>query len=71
MNQPSDVAAHIIQVGADATTHGKALFVSGGNAFDIEEGIERTQPQWLGEKNSREMDAGQAVLGVVSFSSNG
>ncbi|KIW67668.1 hypothetical protein PV04_06900 [Phialophora macrospora] len=64
MNQPADVAKYIIQVTASPTTHGKALFVTGGNAVDIEEGINRTEPQWLGEKNSRELNAGQVILGL-------
>ncbi|OCT52098.1 putative oxidoreductase,short chain dehydrogenase [Cladophialophora carrionii] len=64
MNQPSDVAKYIIQVTASPTAHGKALFVTGGNAVDIEEGINRTEPQWLGEKNSRELNAGQVILGL-------
>lgn len=66
LNTPSDVAKYIIQVTAEPTTHGKALFVTGGNAVDIEEGLNRTEPTWLGEKNSRELNAGQAILGLVS-----
>ncbi|KIW13257.1 hypothetical protein PV08_08444 [Exophiala spinifera] len=64
MNTPSDVAKYIIQVTADQTAHGKALFVTGGNAVDIEEGLNRTEPQWLGEKNSRELNEGQVILGL-------
>ena len=67
MNQPSDVAKFIIQVTADESTHGKALFVTGGNAVDIEEGMNRTEPQWLGEKNSHDLNAGQVILGLVSL----
>lgn len=66
MNQPGDVARYIIQVSADQRAHGKALFVTGGNAVDIEEGLNRTEPEWLGEKNSRELNAGQVILGLVS-----
>lgn len=66
MNTPGDVAKYIIQVTADQTAHGKALFVTGGNAVDIEEGLNRTEPQWLGEKNSRELNEGQVILGLVS-----
>ncbi|KIV78856.1 hypothetical protein PV11_06465 [Exophiala sideris] len=64
MNKPSDVARYIIQVSADQQAHGKALFVTGGNAVDIEEGLNRTEPQWLGEKNSRELNQGQVILGL-------
>lgn len=67
MNTPGDVAKYIIQVTADQTANGKALFVTGGNAVDIEEGLNRTEPQWLGEKNSRELNEGQVILGLVSF----
>ncbi|KAG9783468.1 hypothetical protein KCU88_g3020, partial [Aureobasidium melanogenum] len=64
MNTPSDVARYIIQVAADERTHGKALFVTGGTAVDIEEGLNRTEPVWLGEKNSRELNEGQVILGL-------
>lgn len=69
MNTPADVARYIVQVTAEPTTNGKALFVTGGNAVDIEEGLNRTEPVWLGEKNSRELNAGQVILGLVSLRS--
>jgi len=64
MNTPLDVAKYIIQVTADPKAHGKGLFVTGGNAVDIEEGLNRTEPEWLGEKNSRELNEGQVILGL-------
>jgi hypothetical protein len=67
LNTPADVARYIIQVTAEPQTHGKALFVTGGNAVDIEEGLATTQPLWLGEKNSKEFNLGQEILGLVSF----
>lgn len=66
LNTPADVARYIIQVTAEPQTHGKALFVTGGNAVDIEEGLATTQPLWLGEKNSKEFNLGQEILGLVS-----
>ena len=41
--------------------------MTGGKAVDIEEGINRTEPVWLGEKNARELNVGQGILGLVSF----
>lgn len=67
LNTPLDVARHVIQVSADPKAHGKALFVSGGKAVDIEEGLNQTEPQWLGEKHSHDLNEGQVVLGLVSF----
>ncbi|KEF51188.1 uncharacterized protein A1O9_12802 [Exophiala aquamarina CBS 119918] len=64
LNTPADVARYIIQVTAEPATHGKALFITGGNAVDIEEGLAKTQPQWLGEKNSRDFTLGQEILGL-------
>ena len=68
MNTPLDVARYIIQASADQKAHGKALYVAGGNAVDIEEGIWKLEPQWLGEKNSRDLREGQIIMGVVSSS---
>jgi hypothetical protein len=28
--------------------NGKILYVEGGQAWDIEEGLERTKPEWMG-----------------------
>jgi len=44
--------------------NGEALYVEGGRAWGIEEGIDRTQPQWMGEKQSRDFLKGQEVLGT-------
>jgi hypothetical protein len=66
INTPLDVAKYTIQVTADPQANGKALYITGGNAFDIEAGLRETQPQWLGPKNSQELEQGQVILGVVS-----
>lgn len=66
MNQPHDVAKIIVQCSADQSLNGTAIFVSGGKFFDTEEGVDRTLPQWLGEKNAQEFLKGQEVLGLVS-----
>lgn len=68
MNTPLDVAKYTIQATADPKAHGKVLYVTGGKAFDIEEGIWRLEPQWLGEQNSRDLEMGQVILGLVSLS---
>ena len=68
MNTPEDVARMIVQCALDRSLNGKAVFVSGGRGFDTEEGIERTQPQWMGEKNSKEFQKGQDLLGLVRSS---
>lgn len=67
LNAPDDVARIILQCAADQALHGKAVYVADGKGFDIEEGLERLEPEWLGEKQARDLAKGQAVLGTVSM----
>ncbi|KAH7020498.1 short-chain dehydrogenase/reductase SDR [Ilyonectria destructans] len=66
MNSPGDVARIILQCNGDKTVHGKAVYVADGKGFDIEEGIGRTEPDWLGEKQAIDLAKGQLVLGTGS-----
>ncbi|KAI4765409.1 putative 3-hydroxyacyl-CoA dehydrogenase [Aureobasidium sp. EXF-3400] len=63
-NKAIDVAKVIAGVMVAKSLNGEALYVEGGRAWGIEEGIERTQPQWMGEKQSRDFQRGQEVLGT-------
>lgn len=67
MNQPVDVARMIVQCAADGGLNGKAIFVTGGRGFDTEEGIDRTQPEWMGKENAVAFHRGQEILGLVSL----
>ena len=49
---------------AAQSLNGEALYVEGNRAWAIEQGIESTQPQWMGEEQSRDFDKGQQVLGT-------
>ena len=66
LNAPADVARFILQCASDDSLNGRAVFVSGGRGFDTEEGVDRTQPQWMGEANSEVFQRGQRILGLVS-----
>lgn len=63
-NKAIDVARVIAGVMVAESLNGEALYVEGGRAWGMEEGIERTQPQWMGEKQSRDFQKGQEVLGT-------
>ncbi|KAK5202637.1 hypothetical protein LTR96_011374 [Exophiala xenobiotica] len=49
----------------DSTTglNGRALYVLGGEAYDIEEGLDRTEDLWLGKGISRKLERAQKGLG--------
>ncbi|KAH6962362.1 short-chain dehydrogenase/reductase SDR [Ilyonectria sp. MPI-CAGE-AT-0026] len=66
VNSPGEVARIILQCNGDKNIHGKAIYVAGGKGFDIEEGINRTEPDWLGEKQAIDLEKGQQVLGTGS-----
>lgn len=63
VNRPLDVAKVMARVLGDKELNGKSMFVEGGRAWEIEANIDRLQPQWLGEENSRTLLRGQQVLG--------
>ena len=63
VNQPEDVARVILEMAGEGGGNGKAVFVEGGRGWDIEEGINRCEEQWLGEVVSRTLARGQEVLG--------
>ncbi|KAH9204798.1 hypothetical protein DL95DRAFT_348940 [Leptodontidium sp. 2 PMI_412] len=48
---PDDVAKFIQQVTVDPKLNGRGVYVGAYRAFDIEEGLDRTLPQWLGQVN--------------------
>lgn len=48
---------------ADPKLNGGALLVEGGRAWEVEQGIDRTQPQWMGERLSADFLKGQELLG--------
>ena len=66
VNQPIDVGNVLLDVTRSEDIHGKAFYIEGGRAWEIEDNIDRLEPQWLGEEQSRILEKGQAVLGNVS-----
>lgn len=48
--------------GAKVPFAGKILWIAGGEAYEIEDGIQGLEPQWLGEENSRVLAKGQDFL---------
>jgi hypothetical protein len=68
VNAPSDLAPVILAFCAEEGLYGKGVYVEGGRNWEIEEGIVRTMPEWLGEGPTRRLWEGLGVVGKVSFS---
>jgi hypothetical protein len=62
-NTPEDVAGVIAGVAADGKTHGGALYVEGGRAWNVEEGILKSRKEWLGAEREEALETGTRVLG--------
>jgi hypothetical protein len=74
-NEPEDVANSILicatanrgkegvrHEGAEMPFAGKIVWVAGGESYEIEDEIQRLEPEWLGEENSRVLKRGQDFL---------
>ena len=66
MNSAEDIAQMILGVSVDENLNGESIYVEGGRGWAMEEGLERTQPQWLGESAASNLAKGQAFLGTGS-----
>lgn len=72
-NEPQDVGKAIIlcatanwgreqHKGAAMPFAGKILWISGGKSYEIEDNLQRLEPEWLGKENSAVLKKGQDFL---------
>jgi hypothetical protein len=66
VNTPLDVAKIALGVACESNMNGKGIYVEGGRGWEIEDNINRLEPQWLGEEPSKSLAKGQQLLGRVS-----
>lgn len=62
-NEPEDVARVIVGVMADSGLNGGTLYIEGGRAWNVEAGLMKLKPQWIGEKQNSDLDKGTALMG--------
>lgn len=62
-NTSLDVAKVTAGMICDSDMNGKSMYVEGGRAWEIEDNLDRLEPQWLGDEPSRSLARGQEVLG--------
>lgn len=63
MNSPEDVAKVVVGVLSESCLNGGTMYIEGGRCWNIEEGLLKTRPQWLGERQTADLDRGTQVLG--------
>ncbi|KAE8381781.1 putative 3-hydroxyacyl-CoA dehydrogenase [Aspergillus bertholletiae] len=73
VNGPEDIASVLVAIAAAGPDwdnklqrglHGRAIYVLGGQSYDIEEGLDKTEPIWLGKDASAKVKLAQQSLGV-------
>ncbi|KAK4928405.1 hypothetical protein LTR49_004812 [Elasticomyces elasticus] len=62
-NEPEDVARVIVGVLADGKINGGTMYIEGGRAWNVEEGLLKTRHEWLGEKQEKDLDRGTQLMG--------
>jgi hypothetical protein len=62
-NMPEDVASILAGVASDSSLNGEAVYVEGGRGWKIEQSKIDLRPQWLGERQTKDLDEGTRVLG--------
>ena len=55
-NEPVGVARALLLPSIRSDLNGKSLFVAGHEIVDFEEGLAKTQPQWMGQLLSEHVD---------------
>lgn len=61
-NQADDVAKALLMPVCRPDINGKSFFVEGGRIVDFEDKILETQPQWMGQRLSDDVNEGQRRL---------
>jgi NAD(P)-dependent dehydrogenase (short-subunit alcohol dehydrogenase family) len=62
INTADDIAETILGEMTTEGFYGKAVYVEGGKNWEIEEGLDRTMPQWVGEEPARRIKEALAVV---------
>jgi NAD(P)-dependent dehydrogenase (short-subunit alcohol dehydrogenase family) len=69
-NSPDEVALSIAGLLTEKDMYGKGIYVEGGKCWELEDGIVKTMPQWLGEGPTKRLWEGLDFVATVSFGSD-
>ncbi|KAK3703926.1 hypothetical protein LTR37_014144 [Vermiconidia calcicola] len=62
-NTAEDVANVIVGVLSESSLNGGTLYIEGGRAWNIEAGLMKLKPQWIGVKQNSDLDKGTQLMG--------
>lgn len=65
VNEPTGVAEIIVGAAAQTGMNGKAIYIEGNRAWDIEENIDKLSPQWMGEQQTKDFYSGIGLIQSV------
>lgn len=63
-NEAEDVARVIVGVLSDSSVNGGTMYIEGGRAWNVEAGLTKLRPQWIGEKQASDLDKGTEIMGA-------
>ena len=66
-NEPEDVARVIVGVLSEGKVNGGTMYIEGGRSWNVEAGLIELRPQWLGEKQTADLDKGTSLMGGGEF----
>lgn len=61
-NEPWGVAYALLLPVVRPDINGKSFFVAGHHIVDFEDKLHETQPVWMGEQLSKDVDEGQKIM---------
>jgi len=62
INTSDDIAKTILGIETTDGMNGKAVYVEGAQGWEIEDGLWRTMPDWLGEEPTRRLREGSKLV---------
>jgi NAD(P)-dependent dehydrogenase (short-subunit alcohol dehydrogenase family) len=65
VNVPDDLATVILALLTETELYGKGIYVEGARAWEIEDGLVKTMPQWLGEGPTTRLWDGLRIVASV------
>jgi hypothetical protein len=67
VNVPDDLATTILGLLTEENMYGKGVYVEGARGWEIEDGLVKTMPEWLGKEPTQRLWDGLKLVATVSL----